>query len=653
MKWNKYMTSYVFVAMPYGIKQGIDFNQVYSTYIKPALLGVGFEVFRADEEIRAGSIHTDMFQELLLADLVVVDLSIDNPNVWYELGVRHALRSRGVLQIQCQRDRLPFDVYVERTLRYHLKDGVPDLDYLQTDKQALANFAIETISSWQGRNISPVYHLLPYLQEPSWKALRLGQANEFWQAHETWERRIEIARMKRRPGDIMVFASEAPSRVLRLEAHRAAGEALLKLGQFKFALEQYEKALQIEPIDLESCQQKGILLARLNKHDEAKVWLKAVIENYPNDAQIWALLGRVEKHAWLSTWISDSQTPEQMLENAVNEEALLHSAYEAYLNGFHKDPSHYYSGINALTLLHLLRHLTGRDNNKQERIALSGGVRWAVRSVLTENAQDYWAKLTLGELEVLSASSRRIEQTFKAAIAVAQRDWFALDSSRQQLLVLKALGFRSKEVGVALNILNRELSRLEPSDASWVPRRVFLFSGHMIDAPRRNQPRFPPIHEETARLAIARQLDELEAGSEALALCSGACGGDLLFANECLKRGLRLLVHIPSDEPTFLQKSVSFAGEKWRDLFLQVKAHANTRLLIMPQELGSSPKNIDPYTRNNLWLLYTALAFGTETVFICLWDRRGGDNLGGTKHMHDTVVNYSGQAYVIDTTTLW
>ena len=57
--------------MPFGQKESIDFNKVYSEYIEPALEGAGFEVFRADEEQRAGNIRTDMFQELLLADLVV------------------------------------------------------------------------------------------------------------------------------------------------------------------------------------------------------------------------------------------------------------------------------------------------------------------------------------------------------------------------------------------------------------------------------------------------------------------------------------------------------------------------------------------------------------------------------------------------------
>src|SRR6476469_3702912 len=105
---------HVFVAMPYHVKEGINFDKVNDELIKPALTKAGFEVFRADEEMRAGEIRTDMFQELLLADLVVVDLSIDNANVWYELGVRHALRARGVIGIMCRRDYMPFDVFTDR-----------------------------------------------------------------------------------------------------------------------------------------------------------------------------------------------------------------------------------------------------------------------------------------------------------------------------------------------------------------------------------------------------------------------------------------------------------------------------------------------------------------------------------------------------------
>ena len=99
---------HAFVVMPFGKKEGfdgtiIDFNAVYQDLIKPALVEAGFEPFRADEQTTTGDILTDMFQELLLADIVIADLSMDNANVFYELGVRHSFRSRGIVHIQSGR----------------------------------------------------------------------------------------------------------------------------------------------------------------------------------------------------------------------------------------------------------------------------------------------------------------------------------------------------------------------------------------------------------------------------------------------------------------------------------------------------------------------------------------------------------------------
>ena len=185
------------------------------------------------------------------------------------------------------------------------------------------------------------------------------------------------------------------------------------------------------------------------------------------------------------------------------------------------------------------------------------------------------------------------------------------------------------------------------------PRYVLLFSGHMIDAQDRKDARFPPDKEGIAAEAIARKLDELGAGRKDLALCSGACGGDILFAEACNKLGLRLEIRIPFDELTFLKNSVTFAGESWRDRYHAVKNNRLTTLFIMPDELGLTPADANPYERNNLWMLYTALSMGPEKVrFICLWDGKGGDGPGGTKHMYEEVKKRSGQAWIIDTSTL-
>lgn len=645
------MPHHVFVAMPYGEKDGVNFNEVYRWLIKPALEGAGFSLFRADEEPRAGSISTEMFQELLLADLVVADLSIDDPNVWYELGVRHALRSRGVIQIQSKRDYMPFDAYVERTLRYHIKDGLPDPAHLEEDRRALAHFAQETMDAWHSLPISPVHQLLPFLEEPHWKSLRVGAARQLWEGYEACERRIELARGKGRPGDILVYADEVPTQFLRVEAYRAAGNALLTLGQFKFALEQYEKALDADPAEPHSARQKGITLSRLGRHEEAKVWLNSLLAKHPEDAEAWALLGRVRKDEWTAAWKAPGSDAARMKRDARDAEGLLLQSVEAYTTGFRKSPQKYCAGVNALTLLHLHKHLTGKSGAADECKMLEGALRWVINSAISNDGGDYRARVSLGDLEVLTGGAERVAQAYERAAAVAERRWFRLDSSRRQLLLLRDLGFRPEVVNVALEIFDRALAE---SSSPWWPRHTFLFSGHMIDRAGRERPRFPADKEGVAARAIADKLEALGAGTEDLAVCGGACGGDILFAEECLRRGTRLQVCIPLEEPAFLQASVSWAGDNWRNRYYRMKENPLTNMRFMPDELGATPKHVSPFARANLWMLYTALAYGPDSVrFVCLWNRQEGDGPGGTMDMYQTVSRHSGQVHVLDTNTLW
>ena len=645
------MAFFTFVAMPFGIKQGIDFNRIFSEYIEPALKEACFEVFRADQEMRAGNIRTDMFQQLLIADLVVVDLSIDNPNVWYELGIRHALRSRGVIQVLTQRDNLPFDVYTDRTLRYHTKDGVPDPEFLQQDKEKLAKFAVETMASWHGRKVSPVYHLLSYLQEPDWKSLRVGEAQEFWERYDCWEERIEIARDKRRPGDIMLLADEAPTQALHLEAHRAAGKALLKMGQFAFALNQYKDAAEVDPTDLDSLQQTAILLGRLHRYPEARVKIDSLVEKFPNNAECWSLKGRIEKETWIDTWREAKTSTAAMRAMAAEEIDRLEESIEAYKAGFIKDPGNFYAGINAVVLSYLHEHLTGSDAATKERKAMEGGVRWVARCAKERNPGSYWSRVTLAALVILSATKKEVERAYKDAVAVCNNNWFALDSTWQQLSVLRDLEFRPDEVNAALAVLEKEINRLLPP---WKPRLVFLFSGHMVDEADRELPRFPDQKSGFGAGAILNKLNDLGASGADLGICGGACGGDLLFAELCLDRGMRLHLYLPFDEPKFLEKSVSFAGEEWLQKYFRVKAHPNTTMTILSEELGDGEAGANPYARNNLRMLYNALTLGADKVrFIALWDGKEGDGPGGTKHMLETVHEHLGQVSILDTNVIF
>lgn len=183
------------------------------------------------------------------------------------------------------------------------------------------------------------------------------------------------------------------------------------------------------------------------------------------------------------------------------------------------------------------------------------------------------------------------------------------------------------------------------------PLKVVLFSGHMIDAPDRAQPRFPPDKEPIVVQAIDGALADIDVRARDLCICGGACGGDLLFAEAALARGARLELYIPFEEPKFLEKSVDFADGDWRVRFLAAKARGV--LHVAPRELGQLQEGEDPYERNNRWMLDAALRFGADrVVFVSLWNGEGGDGPGGTRHMMDEVRNKGGRMIWLDTRRL-
>jgi hypothetical protein len=184
------------------------------------------------------------------------------------------------------------------------------------------------------------------------------------------------------------------------------------------------------------------------------------------------------------------------------------------------------------------------------------------------------------------------------------------------------------------------------------PAKVVLFSGHMIDAPGRAKPRFPPDKEPIAAGAIASALTDLDVGPDNLCICGGACGGDLLFAEAALARSAVLEIYIPFEEPTFLEKSVDFADRDWRARFFAAKARA--ALHVAPLELGPTREGEDPYERNNRWMLDAVMRFGADKAdFVCLWNGEGGDGPGGAQHMMEEVRKQGGRTVWLDTRKLW
>jgi tetratricopeptide (TPR) repeat protein len=652
-----------FLVMPFGCKPGpdgkdIDFDRVYHDYLKPAVEATGLRPHRADAERRGGSIHADMFQDLLMAELVVADLTVDNPNVWYEIGVRHALRASGAVLTYALRSKLPFDLNGQRMLHYTLTDGVPDPANLAAERAALTEAITATLEAWKGRKASPVYAQLPNLREPDWKSLKVGDVNEFWQALETWQGRIRVAQQRQRPGDILLLAEETPNRSLELEALRIAAKALIDLNRPFYALDTLKKALAIDPDDVKCRQMLGITLGRTGRFEEAREALQSLAAGH-RDGETLGLLARTWKDQWRRLWDTHALRQTDARGAAKLTAATLTQAAEAYVKAFQANPAEYYPGINALMLGRLWEDVTGRKS-KLDLALVAQGVLWAVSCKLA-GERDYWALVTRAEIALLEGDEEAMRDHYDEAAALAVNDGksFDLDSSSQTLDFLRDLGFRPEPVGAAAEIIDgaevqlQALHRAKP-DQPTRPARVVVFSGHMIDRPDRAQPRFPEAKAGAAEQHIAEAIDKLGVGRGDLGVTQAACGGDLLFIRACLARGMRLEIYLPQHEPDFLRDSVSYGAAHWQDEYDAVRKHPDATFRVMPDELGPAPEGINLYDRCNRWMLYSGLSNGLSKVsFVALWDGRRGDGPGGTEHMIELVRKVTGrQAVRIDPATL-
>jgi hypothetical protein len=159
-----------FVAMGFGKKTDyqsgriLDLDKSYQYIIKPAAEAAGLECKRADEIIHSGLIDVPMYEQLLTADVVIVDISTSNANAFYELGVRHALRPGTTITIAEDKMVFPFDVSHLAVRKYHhLGEGIDFAEVLRMKSELTE--AIRTILQNPQKD-SPVYTFFADLEPP-------------------------------------------------------------------------------------------------------------------------------------------------------------------------------------------------------------------------------------------------------------------------------------------------------------------------------------------------------------------------------------------------------------------------------------------------------------------------------------------------------
>jgi len=545
---------HVFVIMPYGIRpiddgRQLRFDAIYDELLKPALKKAGCVAFRADQENAAGDIRTDMFYELVTADVVIADTSMQNVNVFYEIGVRHMTTPRGAILVGAIGTKAPFDTGPDRRMLYDASPWVepnsgptPNTPVPPKDAlvKKLAGSLRDAIAAQTTRIGSPIFSHLTGLKPCDPSSITAGEAVSLGMQVEQLIERIANARESDRPGDILTIAQTAPTSTLRRHLMRKAARALIDMRQYVGALRVLEQHHDDVPDDVEMESLRGMVLNRVGRGDDAKSLLDQLGAKNATNSETAGMLGRVFKDRWRARFEMSSD-PAQRLKLATTVEALSDAqrSFDCYAGAARPNLNRFYVGVNAIAMGRLLQHLAIMTNtraravNEQDladlhaatRCALGEEIRRVAAPPGNRGSDAVWCHATRGELALLGGDSAGAEDCYNDAVRADPKP-FEVDSMLTQLRLYELLGWRPNETRACI-------AQLEPLHQ---PRakgfaRVAVCSGHMIDRLTRSTPRFPQQREQFVRERIAETMDAWKLGPNDLALCGGARGADTCLRN--------------------------------------------------------------------------------------------------------------------------
>ena len=672
------MARRAFIIRPFGTQREINFDEVERVLIAPALDRLGIGGRTTIEIVEAGNIRIDMFQRLLTADLVVADLSIHNANVFYELGIRHALCDRHTFMLRCREDKFPFDLQTDRYFEYSREaPGASLASLIAAIRQTLDSKKVD----------SPVFLALPNLRAPD--------PSTFLTVPPTFGEEVERAAVDRRPGDLRLLASEVQKDFeWGIVGLRVIGRTQFKLNAFEGAKETWEAVRKNDPDDLEANLLLGTLYERLGDLTRSTQALERALDNTDiekNDhAEACSLLARNAKTRWCGEWKEASA-------DARRAKALrspwLKDSYEDYSRAFDADLNHSYSGLNALAMLTIMVELGAalpevwgepfasdeeatlqlasyREQAQKLAAAVDLSLQAMRNRLKREDKTDVWAEISYADLLcITSKRPQRVAAGYRDAIKnVAD---FKLDAVRKQLLIYKQLGLLEANLAEAVKVVG-SLEEADGGDPAAKSLRVILFTGHMMDAKGRETPRFPADKEEVARQAIREAVVKEMRVNEAVAwgFAGGASGGDILFQEVCAELGIPTQLYLAIPPERYVVSSVQKAGERWVERFWKLyhKHSEQKRVRVLseatnvldareylPAWLRTKP-DYDIWQRNNLWTLFNALSAGgaRNLTLIALWDGEPtGDGPGGTSDLVRRVQECGARAVILNTKELF
>ena len=114
-----------FVILPYPASDedasAPDFDAVFEELIRPVIEDLNLDIIRADRVSRSGLIHKEMIENLLESDVVIADVTLGSPDVFFELGIRQTARRAGTVILRHSRSTAPFSISGMRAVDYELE----------------------------------------------------------------------------------------------------------------------------------------------------------------------------------------------------------------------------------------------------------------------------------------------------------------------------------------------------------------------------------------------------------------------------------------------------------------------------------------------------------------------------------------------------
>jgi class 3 adenylate cyclase len=377
---------------------------------------------------------------------------------------------------------------------------------------------------------------------------------------------------------------------LRPEIYASVAERGLALGEPLFAYDVLGEALAFRPQDARLKTLRALALARCGAAGKANAILRELYEGGQRDEEIVGILASTHKTLWLETGAAEARA------------LHLRRCAELYVEAYELSGG-YWSGINAATFA----WLTG-DRPRAEKLA--GAVRAAcLREIEKTGAEDCWLSATLGEAALVLGEIEDAKAWYRRAYGALRGGYGNLAATRRNARLL--LSERSLQQSFLSECLPRP--------------HVVVFTGHLVDAPGRASPRFPPAREATVRAKIRERLAERDAK---IGFAQAACGSDILFLEAMLERGGEINIVLPSAPENFVKTSVEVAPGNWGERFKTVMRRAKSVIVSSESYIGDVS-----YAYANLMLFGLAKSHArridADVGALAVWDGKPGA-LGGT-----------------------